>query len=405
MSLRLKPLLAAGLLLVAGCADHGKAAPDRVGRRGNDGRTEDVSPAPGDLSAGDAPGENNSPPGDDLETNGGELTPGPSVRIPGEWEPQAATWMQWPTKWESSMRPDFSRVIGVVQVYQPVHLLVLDAGLEEDARTQISAAGGDPDGVTYHLIDYDNSWLRDNGPVFAMRDSGLEIQDWGFDGWGGNFGTDIPFQADDSVPAALCQDLHLPCQDYNDYVLERGNLEVNGNGTVVLGWDCQLDRNPGWDMDATEALLEARLGATRVLWVHGHDPQDLTTGHIDGLVRFVDETRAAVARSLIPGDPNAEIMDNAAESLGNAGLEIVRMDVPGTVSYKGEEMPAIYMNWLVGNGFVAAMAFGKPEWDQAAGETLEGLFPGRDVHLVETLELWSNGGGIHCITNDQPAWP
>ena len=60
------------------------------------------------------------------------------------------------------------------------------------------------------------------------------------------------------------------------------------------------------------------------------------------------------------------------------------------------------MNWLVGNGFVAAQGFGNIEWDNSAKAVIEGLFPGREVHMIVANELWYNGGGIHCVTNDQP---
>ena len=323
-------------------------------------------------------------------------------RVPGEWEQQAATWMQWPTQWEASLRPDFARIVGVVQQYQPVHLLTLDSSLEQDARTRIAEFGGDPDDVTYHHVGYDNSWLRDNGPIYVFGNDSLELQDWGFDGWGGNFGAEVPSLLDDAVPSVLAALLHLPYVDYNDYILERGNLEANGQGTLILGWDCQADRNPGWDKAATAALFAERLGAKQVIWVHGHDPADGTTGHVDGVVRFVDENTVAVARSLIPGDPNSKDLEDAAQTLAHAGFEVVRIDIPGTIKYRGEDLPAMYMNWLVGNGFVAAMAFGNEVWDASAKATLSSLFPNRTVHLIETMELWYNGGGIHCVTNDQP---
>ena len=34
---------------------------------------------------------------------------------------------------------------------------------------------------------------------------------------------------------------------------------------------------------------------------------------------------------------------------------------------------------------------------------LNGWFPGRDVHFIDTAALWDNGGGVHCVTNDEPA--
>ena len=60
------------------------------------------------------------------------------------------------------------------------------------------------------------------------------------------------------------------------------------------------------------------------------------------------------------------------------------------------------MNWYVGNGFVAAMVFGDDDADAAAKSQLETLFPGRVVSMLEASSLWNAGGGIHCVTNDQP---
>ena len=79
-----------------------------------------------------------------------------------------------------------------------------------------------------------------------------------------------------------------------------------------------------------------------------------------------------------------------------AGLDVVRIPCPGQTDY---------MNWLVGNGYVAAMTFDNPGADAAAQAQLESLFPGRDVHLIDASTLWAAGGGVHCVTNDQPALP
>ena len=401
-----------GLVFAAACSNGSSNGHDAA-------RSDPEVALPGDSTLPDVPGfdaasfadesavEATSPvdhfTGDaNHETTHNDVARGAARRIPGEWEEQAAVWMQWPTQWEATLRPDFARLIAVVQKYEEVHLLVLNAALGENARSEITKQGGNADDVTYHHLAYDSSWLRDNGPVYLATESGTVVQDWGFDAWGGNFGAEIPYAADDVVPTALADILQLPCEDHGDYVLERGNLESNGGDTVILGWDCQLHRNPGWSQEETEALFQEALGVQRVIWVHGHDPEDLTTGHIDGAVRFVDEDTVAVARSLIMGDLMAPLLDDAADTLSHAGFEVVRIDSPGTVKYRGYDLPALYMNWLVGNGFVAAMAFGNQAWDDAALDALENLYPSRDVHMLSANELWFNGGGLHCITNDQP---
>ena len=63
-----------------------------------------------------------------------------------------------------------------------------------------------------------------------------------------------------------------------------------------------------------------------------------------------------------------------------------------------------YMNWLVGNGFVIIPGFGNPKTDAQAIKRLKHYFPNRDVYLIEMLSSWVAGGGVHCHTNDQPAF-
>ncbi|MEL7529195.1 MAG: agmatine deiminase family protein, partial [Pseudomonadota bacterium] len=39
-------------------------------------------------------------------------------RVPAEWEPQAAVWMQWPGNYEKNMRPAFADIIQAVQKHE-----------------------------------------------------------------------------------------------------------------------------------------------------------------------------------------------------------------------------------------------------------------------------------------------
>ncbi len=331
-----------------------------------------------------------------------DLHPPQARRLPAEWEPHAATWLQWPGPYELENRASFARIIAVVAKYEPVRILVDDAAMRSSAEQFLKGAGVSLSGIEWRIVPHDNGWMRDNGPIYVRQAGSLRIADFRFDAWGGHFGSEVTHALDDQVPAKLAGLLGLALESHGDYVLERGNLEGNGSDTVVLSWDCQADRNPTWSQAASEALLRQSLGVSRVIWAHGHDPADDTIGHIDGIVRFVGERTVAVARSLVANDPYAATMEKVAAELASAGFKVVRIDSPGDVSYKGKPLRASYMNWLVGNGFVAAMAFGNAAWDQAAKASLEALFPGRTVHLIEANELWANGGGVHCVTNDQP---
>jgi agmatine deiminase len=57
----------------------------------------------------------------------------------------------------------------------------------------------------------------------------------------------------------------------------------------------------------------------------------------------------------------------------------------------------------VANGAVILCAFGDPEADARAAGILGQSYPGRTVELVDARDIFAFGGGIHCITQQQPA--
>ena len=61
-----------------------------------------------------------------------------------------------------------------------------------------------------------------------------------------------------------------------------------------------------------------------------------------------------------------------------------------------------YINHYIVNGAVILCAFGDPN-DQVAKELLETVYPGREIVLVDARPIFARGGGIHCITQQQPA--
>jgi agmatine deiminase len=54
------------------------------------------------------------------------------------------------------------------------------------------------------------------------------------------------------------------------------------------------------------------------------------------------------------------------------------------------------------NGAVILCAFDDPR-DHEAAATLSRVYPGREIVLVDARKIFEGGGGIHCITQQQPA--
>ncbi len=339
-------------------------------------------------------------------------TGSPDKRVPAEWEPQAATWLQWPGRWERTYEPSFARISEVISRYQPLHILVDSKRTMKRARRAIAGIGVDPDhpNIAWHTVPNDSAWMRDNGPVYVIDDGQLRIQNWAFDAWGGAFGEDIPYAADNRVPDQVGEILGLPV-DHIDIVHDRGNLEFNGDDTVLLNWSTIGDpaRNPDYSKAQAVADLKQHFGVQRVVMVEGFVEGELTRGHIDGFARFIAPDTVVVAECTAesqcrPGDGAAgSLYDAAATVIADAGINVIRDPILGTVDYRDAVFDTNYMNWLVGNGFVITVGFGDEALDSAARERIESYFPGRKVYVIEMLESWYHGGGVHCHTNDQPS--
>ena len=333
-------------------------------------------------------------------------------RVPAEWEPQEAIWLQWPGNWEKSFETSFARLSNVIVQYETLHILYDSPLVLSEAQSSIKREGGDPahPNIQWHWIENNSAWMRDNGPVYVIEDSTMRVQNWAFNAWGGAFGANVPFYLDNQVPNQVAEILGLPIEAI-DIVHERGNLEFNGVDTVMLNWSVIGDsrRNQGYTKERANTDLKRHFGVSRVVFIDGVPEGDLTNGHIDGIARFINPTTVVVAdcggnsQCHAPDDPTDAIFDAAAETIAAAGFTVIREPIEGTRDYKGHIFDTNYMNWLVGNGFVITVGFDNPETDEAAKVRLERYFPGRDIYVIEALDSWVAGGGVHCHTNDQPA--
>jgi agmatine deiminase len=96
-------------------------------------------------------------------------------------------------------------------------------------------------------------------------------------------------------------------------------------------------------------------------------------------------------------------LKQARDSEGRA-LEIVEIAQPKTerTDWRGRPLAASYVNFYLANGGVAMPAFDEPN-DEKARAVLADCFPERDILQIDALDIVQGGGGIHCITQQEPA--
>jgi agmatine deiminase len=335
--------------------------------------------------------------------------------MPAEWVPHAATWMVWPHNqalWESGwgvtlaeVQVDFARVANTIARFEPVKMVV-DPSAVRCARALC--------GNNIELIEIavNDSWCRDSGPSFVCHpQQGLAGVSWRFNAWGGKSAHDL----DEGLARRVLNGLGLDCFG-TPLANEGGAIHVDGEGTLITTESVLLNpnRNPGMSKQEMEEVFSRLLGVKKTIWLPG-DPDyvtgDMTDGHVDGVCAFarpgvllVDATcdQSSVYAQVVR--ENRRALELATDAQGRKFELIELFDASDAVDTEAEVFCASYTNFYICNGAIIMPAYGI-EADQQAAVVLAKAFPDREVVPVQINQLAHGGGGVHCITQQQPAWP
>ena len=319
--------------------------------------------------------------------------------MPPEWAPHDGSWMAWPCRKDghggllAEARAAYANVARAIAEFEKITMVVNPPDEKEAAQ----ALG---DAVTVLPITIDDAWMRDSGPTFLVNDKGeVAGVDWLFNAWGYKYD---PWHNDDAVAAAILRHLQLP-RYLSPLVMEGGSFHSDGDGTLLTTSQCLLhtNRNPRLSQADIEQLLCAYLGVQKIVWLAGDEHDDETDGHVDNVACF-----AAPGRVLIMADDddkslreNHHLLRQADDARGRA-FDIVALPRP-QVGEKGVNFLASYINFYFTNGGIVMPSFGVGE-DARARAMLAEQFPDRRVVQVPSLDIVRGGGGIHCITQQQP---
>ena len=263
-------------------------------------------------------------------------------------------------------------------------------------------------GIDFAGFRIDDSWMRDIGPLFVTDGAGgVAGVHWRFNAWGNKY---HPHDGD----AALAESL-LDALDMRSYagpmVLEGGSIVVDGLGTLITTEQCLLNpnRNPNLTRQQIEERLAIYLGITKVIWLGEGLADDETDGHVDNIVSFAGPGRVLVHRPRPDGSTNDRVMrDNllrlaAAHDARGQKLEIIEVPEPSArLRHDGRRLEMSYINSCLANHGLVVPAFGDPCDDEVV-RLMEKVFPDRRVVQVPALDIVEGGGGLHCITMQQPA--
>ena len=313
--------------------------------------------------------------------------------------------MAWPCRadtWQGHLpeaRTAYAEVARAIQRFEPVRMLVPPEGAE-DAHRRLGSE------IEVQPTDLDDSWIRDNGPIFVRaKDGQLAAVQFRFNGWGGRF---APYDRDARAPEILAKRLSLPLYRAS-IIAEGGALAVDGEGTVVTTESCLLNpnRNPGLSKVDIESDLKYYLGVRKVIWLRRGMHASQVDGHIDGIAAFARPGVILAASARDPDDPNHPIFRENRDRLGSETdarghpIEVIDLPSPSPHFIDGHRLSATFMNFYIANGGIVAPTFGDPADDEAL-ESLRSIFPDREVVGVRCDYIALGGGDVHCITQQLP---
>ncbi|MGQ0799148.1 MAG: agmatine deiminase family protein [Pseudomarimonas sp.] len=341
-------------------------------------------------------------------------------RFPAEWEPQAAVLIAWPhagTDWAprlEAVEATYTLLVAAIADRQAVVIAVANPEVLARAKACLATDNVNPDRVRWIEVEYDDTWLRDSGPIALTRaalcadDSAqFNLLDFRFTGWGGKYGA----SRDDALASALFDAgvFANSALERVEFALEGGAIETDGAGTLLSTWRCLHERHPTLDRQTITAQLQTSFRQTRVLWLdHGYLEGDDTDAHIDTLARFAGAKTLVYQACSDPSDPHfAELgaMGAELESLRDANGQPYRcLPLPWAQPIRDGErrLAASYANFLIINGAVLMPSYDDPADTQAA-EILQFAFPDRDIVSIPCRSLIWQNGSLHCITMQLPA--
>ena len=360
-------------------------------------------------------------------------------RMPAEYEQHEGciiVWPQRPGSWSfgaDAACEAFTAVIKAIAASEQVYV-ACDKKSKHWQRAEQMLSGI----ANVELLDIptDDSWARDIGPTFVVKDTaeGRVVRgiNWRFNAWGGEVDGLYPdYEQDDEFAAAFAPAKSYKLYEAAPFVLEGGSIHVDGEGTALVTASCLLSggRNPQLTQAQIEEKLKEYLNVEKVLWLPRGIYNDETNEHVDNVCAFIRPGEVVLAWTDKEEDPQYALSKASLDYLQQAtdakGRKIVVHklpipDVPVCITEDevagfdfvegedmreaGERLAASYVNFYFSNDSVVLPAFGgeNAASDARAAAILAALCPERKIVQISARAILTGGGNIHCITQQIP---
>ena len=344
--------------------------------------------------------------------------------LPAEWYPQSGIQLTWPhkdTDWKPylyDIETTYLEMVNIISKYEKV--IIVAPQVEEVKRLLTSFIPREQqDNLLFCACETNDTWARDHGAITLLpltpdyptnqQDSDALLLDFQFNGWGKKF----PANLDNLITKNIYDKgvFHASYQSNDDFVLEGGSIESDGNGTIMTTSQCLLapNRNQPLTKEQIEEELKRRLFAKRIIWLdHGNLIGDDTDGHIDTIVRFAPNDTLLYIACEDKDDAHYDdflALEKQLKQLKTSSgkpYRLLSLPFPSPIYDDGERLPATYANFLILNNAVLVPTYNQPQRDQEALHVISQAFPKYDIIPLDARTIIRQHGSIHCLTMQFP---
>jgi agmatine deiminase len=383
------------------------------------------------------------------------------VRLPAEWETQAAVWVSFRSRNSGSMFDSVTiPVIRKLSEHVKTYIFIENEALLPEGLAFFAEKGMDTSKLHLVSLPVPDFWVRDWSPLIIECTDGKSY--CCNPGYTRNLDTPFVFynQKVKSLPypdPGMAEFKRMPVKR-TFLVVEGGAIETNGAGTLLLVDSLILKTNPGFTKKQIEREFSRLMGIKTFIWMKYGLCQDPfgseylgdcfwasgTGGHTDHFARFAndstvllyweyDTTSVPVAIRKLNHkrmSVNLQIIENTTDHRGRK-FRVIKIPSPGIIfrtravnndllsglaafpaGSKPDSIKIVvccsYLNYLITNKLLILPKYAEKvsdlpcETDETVRKIFSELYPEREIYRVNPMILNDYGGGLHCICRQLP---
>ncbi len=319
-------------------------------------------------------------------------------RLPAEWERQECVMLTYPHKksdWTCCLREikkTYKELISHISRYQKCLVLCDDKKQTKKELKEILN-----DNIYLFKIDTNDTWIRDYGAIDLYDGDEIVSLDFRFNGWGGKFEASLDNEVNHKL---YSQGIFANRLIKQDFVLEGGSIDSNGEGVLLSTAKCLLNpnRNPRLSKEQIENKLKDLFSLKKILWLeNGALEGDDTDSHIDTLARFLDENTIAYVKCYDKDDIHFKELEKMERELQKSGFNLAPLPLPTPKYHQKERLPATYLNFLFLNGALLLPVYNDLH-DKQVVTFFKNFYKNIDIIPIDSTTLIREHGSIHCAT-------